>query len=58
MRNIALFAALALTTACVEGDKDEPAAADGVVITWTHDPAAQRHSYALLAEEFALAANC
>jgi luciferase family oxidoreductase group 1 len=29
-----------------------------VVITWTHDPAAQRHSYALLAEEFALAANC
>ena len=35
MRNIALFAALALTTACVEGDKDEPATADGVVITWT-----------------------
>ncbi len=29
-----------------------------VVITWTHDPAAQMRSYELLAEEFALAANC
>jgi alkanesulfonate monooxygenase SsuD/methylene tetrahydromethanopterin reductase-like flavin-dependent oxidoreductase (luciferase family) len=25
-----------------------------VVITWTHDPQAQRHSYALLAREFSL----
>ena len=29
-----------------------------VVITWTHDPAAQMRSYELLAQEFALAANC
>ena len=28
-----------------------------VVITWTHDPAAQMRSYELLAQEFALAAN-
>jgi hypothetical protein len=28
-----------------------------VVITWTHDPAAQSRSYELLAQEFALAAN-
>ncbi|MDP4772941.1 MAG: LLM class flavin-dependent oxidoreductase [Limnohabitans sp.] len=28
-----------------------------VVITWTHDPAAQMHSYKLLAQEFGLAAN-
>jgi luciferase family oxidoreductase group 1 len=28
-----------------------------VVITWTHDPAAQCRSYELLAQEFALAAN-
>jgi alkanesulfonate monooxygenase SsuD/methylene tetrahydromethanopterin reductase-like flavin-dependent oxidoreductase (luciferase family) len=25
-----------------------------VVITWTHDPQAQRHSYELLAQAFAL----
>jgi alkanesulfonate monooxygenase SsuD/methylene tetrahydromethanopterin reductase-like flavin-dependent oxidoreductase (luciferase family) len=29
-----------------------------VLITWTHDPAAQMRSYELLAQEFALAANC
>ena len=29
-----------------------------VVITWTHDPAAQMRSYELLAKEFTLAANC
>jgi hypothetical protein len=29
-----------------------------VVITWTHDPAAQMRSYELLAKEFALAAHC
>ena len=29
-----------------------------VVITWTHDPAAQMRSYELLAQEFALTANC
>jgi len=29
-----------------------------VVITWTHDPAAQMRSYELLAKEFALTANC
>jgi len=29
-----------------------------VVITWTHDPAAQMRSYELLAQEFGLAANC
>ena len=29
-----------------------------VVITWTHDPAAQMRSYELLAQEFALAAHC
>jgi luciferase family oxidoreductase group 1 len=28
-----------------------------VIITWTHDPAAQMRSYELLAQEFALAAN-
>ena len=28
-----------------------------VLITWTHDPAAQMRSYELLAQEFALAAN-
>ena len=28
-----------------------------VVITWTHDPAAQMRSYELLAQEFALTAN-
>lgn len=28
-----------------------------VVITWTHDPAAQRHSYELLAQAFALQAH-
>jgi luciferase family oxidoreductase group 1 len=28
-----------------------------VVITWTHDPAAQMRSYELLAQEFGLAAN-
>ena len=28
-----------------------------VVITWTHDPQAQRHSYALLAREFSLSAQ-
>jgi hypothetical protein len=28
-----------------------------VVITWTHDPVAQMHSYELLAQEFALAAH-
>jgi alkanesulfonate monooxygenase SsuD/methylene tetrahydromethanopterin reductase-like flavin-dependent oxidoreductase (luciferase family) len=29
-----------------------------VVITWAHDPAAQMRSYELLAQEFALGANC
>jgi alkanesulfonate monooxygenase SsuD/methylene tetrahydromethanopterin reductase-like flavin-dependent oxidoreductase (luciferase family) len=29
-----------------------------VVITWTHDPAAQMRSYELLAQEFGLAAHC
>jgi luciferase family oxidoreductase group 1 len=29
-----------------------------VVITWTHDPAAQMRSYELLAQEFGLSANC
>ena len=37
----------------VELDVDELA-----VITWTHDPATQMRSYELLAQEFALGANC